>query len=99
MPADGLKAMPPSGAGLAWRLRRHSTKFFESPGNFNLDLGVHRNFRFGERFRLSFRWEMFNALNRPNFTIPAAAIGNPQAGQIAGTAAARIMQMALKLNF
>lgn len=71
----------------------------EGPGNFNLDLGVHRNFRFGERFRLSFRWEMFNALNRANFAIPAAAIGNPQAGQIAGTAAARIMQMALKLNF
>ena len=60
---------------------------------------MHRNFRFGERFRLSFRWEMFNALNRPNFTDPAAAIGNAQAGQIAGTAAARIMQMALKLNF
>ncbi|MBI3473494.1 MAG: hypothetical protein HY013_19235, partial [Candidatus Solibacter usitatus] len=69
------------------------------PGNFNLDLGVHRNFRFSERWRLSFRWEMFNALNRANFAVPNAAIGNATAGQISGTAPARIMQLALKLTF
>jgi hypothetical protein len=69
------------------------------PGNFNVDLGIHRNFKIGERARLSFRWEMFNAFNRANFSIPNSAIGNPLAGQIAGTADARIMQLALKANF
>jgi len=69
------------------------------PGNFNVDLGVHRNFTFSERWRLSFRWEMFNAFNRANFGLPNAAIGNPVVGQIAGTAPARIMQLALKLSF
>jgi hypothetical protein len=69
------------------------------PRYFNVDLGVHRNFRITERWNLSYRWELFNALNRPNFTEPNAAIGNPQAGQISATAAARIMQMALKLTF
>jgi hypothetical protein len=70
-----------------------------APGNFNVDLGVHRNFQFTERWRASFRWEMFNAFNRANFGNPNAAIGNPVAGQISGTAPARIMQLALKLMF
>jgi len=70
-----------------------------APGNFNVDLGVHRNFRITERWRASFRWEMFNAFNRANFGNPNAAIGNPVAGQISGTAPARIMQLALKILF
>ena len=69
------------------------------PGNFNVDLGVQRIFPLGESRRLQFRWEMFNAFNRANFNPPNAAIGNPQAGQISGTAPARIMQLALKLSF
>ena len=69
------------------------------PGVFNVDLGVHRNFQIRERIQLSFRAEMFNATNHANFGIPNATIGNAQAGQISGTAAARIMQMALKLAF
>jgi len=69
------------------------------PGNFNVDLGVHRNFRITEQWRMSFRWEMFNAFNRANFGLPNAAIGNPTVGQISSTAAARIMQLAVKLNF
>jgi hypothetical protein len=48
---------------------------------------------------MSFRWEMFNAFNRANFGLPNAVIGNPVAGQISSTAPARIMQLALKLNF
>ena len=40
---------------------------------------------------------MFNALNRANFGDPNAAIGNSVAGQISGTAAARIMQFGLKV--
>jgi hypothetical protein len=69
------------------------------PRYFNLDLGVHRNFRLTEKWTLSYRWEMFNTLNHPNFNDPNAAIGNAQAGQISATAPARIMQMALKLTF
>jgi outer membrane receptor protein involved in Fe transport len=69
------------------------------PNNFNVDLGVHRNFQFSERWKLSFRWEMFNAFNHANFANPNAAIGDPTAGQISNTAPARIMQLALKVNF
>ncbi len=69
------------------------------PGNYNVDLGVHRNFRLTEAWRMSLRWEMFNAFNRANFGLPNSAIGNAQVGQISSTAPARIMQLALKLNF
>lgn len=69
------------------------------PANFNVDLGVHRNFQFSDRFKASFRWEMFNAMNHANFAVPNSSIGNPTAGQISATAAARIMQLALKVNF
>ncbi len=69
------------------------------PGNFNVDLGIHRDFSIRERFRLTYRWEMFNSFNRANFADPNAVIGSAQAGQISGTAPARIMQMALKLLF
>lgn len=68
-------------------------------GNYNVDLGVHRNFRLTEAWRMSLRWEMFNAFNRANFGLPNAAIGNALVGQISATAPARIMQLALKLSF
>jgi hypothetical protein len=69
------------------------------PGNFNVDLGIHRVFPVTEQVRVQFRWEMFNAFNRANFGIPNASIGNAQLGQISATAPARIMQLALKLSF
>jgi len=69
------------------------------PGNFNVDAGIHRQFALREGWRLTFRWEMFNAFNRANFGTPNAAIGNAQVGQISGTAPARIQQAALKLVF
>ncbi len=86
-------APPPFSFGSAGR------GILEAPGNFNVDLGIHRNFRITERVGLSYRWEMFNALNRANFGTPNASIGSSVAGQISSTAPARIMQMALKLSF
>ncbi len=69
------------------------------PGNFNVDAGIHRQFALSEKYRVTFRWEMFNAFNRANFGTPNSAIGNAQAGQISSTAPARIQQVALKFVF
>jgi hypothetical protein len=71
----------------------------EGPGNFNVDLGIHRDFPIRERFRVTYRWEMFNAFNRANFNDPNAVTSSGQAGQISSTAPARTMQMALKFVF
>jgi hypothetical protein len=72
------------------------------PGQNNFDLGVFKNFPFKERFRVQFRWEMFNAFNRVWFDGPNTGItsGPPPIGnfgQITGQMnSPRIMQGALK---
>ncbi len=69
------------------------------PGSINVDFGIQREFPLGETRRLQFRWEMFNAFNRANFSVPNSAIGNPLAGVISATGPARVMQLGLKLYF
>jgi hypothetical protein len=70
------------------------------PGANNADLGISKNFPFKERYRVQFRWEMFNAFNRAWFSNPG---NNPTSGsytQITGLKnSQRIMQGALKLYF
>jgi hypothetical protein len=40
------------------------------PGFVNLDFSVIKVFKFGDRFRLEARGEVFNILNHPNFADP-----------------------------
>ena len=42
---------------------------FKGPGNWNVDLAVHKTFAVTERFKLQFRAEAFNALNHSNLYI------------------------------
>lgn len=44
------------------------------PGVVNLDAGVFRQFRLGERFSLQFRAESFNLTNTPHFSNPSAGV-------------------------
>ena len=71
-----------------------------APGFMDLDLGIIRDFNFGERFRLQFRAESFNLMNHPNFGLPNMVIGNPQVATITTTInPERQNQLALKLYF
>jgi hypothetical protein len=68
------------------------------PGTNAADAGIAKNWYYRERYRVQFRWELFNALNRPHFGLPTS---NPQStafGRILSTAnvPARVMQAALK---
>jgi hypothetical protein len=65
----------------------------------NLDFLLAKNIPFKERYRVQFRWEMFNATNTPSFGTPDT---NPSDGVLFGTISGsnlppRIMQLALKL--
>lgn len=42
---------------------------FRGPGYWNIDAGVSRNIRFGERYTLQLRGELFNAFNHANLYI------------------------------
>jgi len=69
----------------------------------NVDLGVSKTFPLvGERYRLQFRAEAYNAFNHPNFGFPDTNIGSPTFGVITtqvGQELARVMQFALRFEF
>jgi len=46
-----------------------------SPKLVNLDVSISKNWRFGERYGLQFRAELFNAFNHPNFVGWVANLG------------------------
>jgi len=71
------------------------------PRTISVDLGIDKNFPIRERYRLQFRWEMFNALNHPSFSNPDNNPTDAPFGQIfsTGYVPARVMQVALKLHF
>jgi hypothetical protein len=70
------------------------------PGINSWDLGLDKNFKFGERYRFQFRWEMFNAFNRPTFGTPDNSINDGTFGQIFySQLPPRTMQAAVKFYF
>jgi len=74
------------------------------PGVNTWDLGLDKNFRINERYRIQFRWEMFNAFNRTDFARPERYLteGPDTFGHIFSTSSdfpPRTMQAALKLYF
>jgi TonB dependent receptor len=72
------------------------------PGINTWDMALMKNFKpSGDRYNIQFRWEMFNALNHPNFGQPDNTTTDPNFGQITtiGTIPPRVMQGALKLSF
>jgi hypothetical protein len=72
----------------------------KGPGPNNVDLRIGKNFSFRERYRIQFRWEMFNAFNRVQFANPGNTVGTAAFGRITATSApSRVMQAALKLNW
>ena len=69
------------------------------PGFVQFDLGLIKNFRVGERRRLQFRWEAFNAFNTPVFQTPNTSLGAGAFGISGAGNSDREMQFALKLYF
>jgi len=71
-----------------------------SDWNKNLDLSLFRQFPFTERFRMEFRFEMFNATNTPVWDTPVSSLENPNFGVVTQTYnKSRQLQFGLKLYF
>jgi hypothetical protein len=75
------------------------TGILTGPGYFDTDLTVVRHFAIHERYGADFRAESFNTFNHANFNNPNSTIGTTSAGVISGTSSARVLQLAVKLNF
>ncbi|MGA8153007.1 MAG: TonB-dependent receptor [Terriglobales bacterium] len=71
-----------------------------SDWNKNLDLSIFRQIPITERFRLEFRFEMFNATNTPVWAVPVTNQDAPNFGVVTSTAnTARQLQFGLKLYY
>ncbi len=76
----------------------------DGPGRAYVNLAMMKNFRFHEQRNFQFRFESFNALNRPNFKLPNNAFNQPTAGLITdvvetGRGGSRVFQASLKFEF
>jgi hypothetical protein len=71
----------------------------EGPGLASINLALVKNTSLGERMKLQFRAEFFNALDRANFGLPNNFIGSPSFGRITTAGEPRRVQLALKLLF
>jgi hypothetical protein len=70
-----------------------------SPGSFNIDMAISRDFKIREKQQLTFRAEAFNVFNNVNFGTPNATLNSPIFGTITTAANPRIMEFALKYLF
>ena len=70
------------------------------PGLVNLDFSILRSFPIKENYRLQFRAEAFNLLNKPQFGFPNSNLSSGQFGVISSQAnSPRQLQLALKVLF
>jgi hypothetical protein len=75
----------------------------QGPGVNYSDIGLIKNWTAAaDRFRVQFRWELFNAFNRTNFSTPNTDPSSGTYGRITATNGGvrpRVMQAGLKLSF
>jgi len=94
----GGPSVPPCSVGFYGTYRRNS---FHGPRHSNFDLALEKSTNLiGEQTKLVFRVEAFNIFNHAEFRPPAPiSVLSETFGQIGGTYAPRILQLALKLTF
>jgi hypothetical protein len=71
------------------------------PGQWKLDVGLHKDFRLTERGTLQFRAEAFNFPNHASFSSPSASLSSPSTmGKISSTSIdQRAVQFAARVSF
>jgi hypothetical protein len=70
------------------------------PHYFDWDMGAFKTFPLTEKFKLTFRSDLMNVLNHPNFANPNNDISQPSAGQITWISGnPRAVQFSLRLAF
>jgi hypothetical protein len=67
--------------------------------NLRENVSLQKSFNFTERFRLDFRWEIFNVFNRVVLGSPASDVTGQNFGRITSAQPPRQMQFGLKLYF
>lgn len=96
-PLTGTSEVGPFPANMSGRNR------FRGPGNWNVDLGIYKNFRLNERYKLQFRSEFYSLFNHANLRLLGddadVSGGNTIITGRKGGGDNRNVQLALKLIF
>jgi hypothetical protein len=85
--------------GMAVRPGTAGKSLVRTPGAWNVELSLAKNFKITEKKTLQFRADMFNALNHVNLGGPNGSINSSQFGRISGAGGMRSMQMGLRFQF
>ncbi len=86
----------PSTTGVQGNAPVHSLM---NPGTENFDLSGYKGWKYGERYNLTLRGDFFNAFNRVNFNTVDSSISDTTFGDVTSAAAAREIQLSLRLDF
>ena len=78
------------------RFGNSGRSILDGPGFQNWDFGFLKDFPFGERLRMQFRAELFNAFNQAHFSDPVRDITDSTVGQIFEAGEPRDIQLAVK---
>lgn len=89
----------PVNQGVAVRPGTAGKSLVRTPGAWNIELSLAKNFMVTEKKKLQFRADMFNALNHVNLGGPNGNRSNAQFGRITGAGGMRAMQMGLRFQF
>jgi len=72
----------------------------EGPGYHNIDLGLYRDFRMGQRYTMQFRTEITNVFNLVNYSNPGANLNSSATfGTIRSASDMRQVQLGIRLGF
>jgi hypothetical protein len=86
------------------RFGNSAPSILEGPGVLNLDAGMYKTFRFGERVRAQLEGTFTNVLNHPNYALPNTNIRSTSVGLITGlyssySAGPRTGRVGLRVEF
>jgi hypothetical protein len=81
------------------RFGNSGRNILDGPGMVNLDLALFKEFHFGERVHLEFRFEAFDSLNHALFALPDSSAGTGNFGAIGSASDGRDVQFGLKLVY
>lgn len=76
-----------------------SRNAFRGPAFKEVDLGLSKDTKVGERLTLQFRADAFNLFNRVNLFNPDGNLGSPTFGRSTAAFAPRVIQLGLKMLF
>lgn len=81
------------------RFGNSGRSILDGPGIQNWDFGFLKDFGLGERVKMQFRAEFFNAFNQARFNAPVRDITDSNVGKIFGAGEPRNIQFAVKFMF